>query len=247
MKLTVGYTVWNKVDHLVWLLEGLIENFSPDDTDVIFHFDACTDQSDVAFDHLAPYWLKRRGGFKPEQFTKIVSDPEVREVGGHNKIVRLALQRGCDFVVVAQDDQRFNKPVTAHLRRLRDQYGDKLGVLTGRDAYTRGYENFTGSSWSESNLERRIQHGEFVPLPMMNSGPVVYNANLVSKVGLLDEQFRAHHVWDDYGWRAKLAGLTNGVLGMDVTHAKFGRMTATHWTDGASDLALLHRKHGNIM
>jgi hypothetical protein len=29
MRFLVGYTVWNKIDHLVWLLEGIIENFDP--------------------------------------------------------------------------------------------------------------------------------------------------------------------------------------------------------------------------
>jgi hypothetical protein len=247
MRFMVGYTVWNKVDHLVWLLEGIIENFSAADTDVAFHFDACTDQSDVAIDSLVLYWLHQRGGFKPEQFAKIVSNPEVREVGGHNKIIELGLEKGCDFIVVAQDDQRFNRPITGFLKELRERYGDDLGVITGRDAYTSHYGNFTGSFWSESILQRRIPHGEFVQLPYLNSGPVVYNPNLVRKVGLLDDQFRSHYVWDDYGARATHAGFKNGVLGMDITHAKFGRLTASRWGDPSPDIARLRMKHAGVL
>jgi hypothetical protein len=247
MKIMVGYTVWNKVDHLVWLLEGIIDNFSAAEADVAFHFDACIDQSDVAIDSLVPYWLHERGGFKPEQFTKIVSNPEVREVGGHNKIIQLGLEKGCDFIVIAQDDQRFNRPITGFLRELRQQYGDELGVITGRDAYTSHYGNFTGSFWSASILHRRISHGEFVQLPYLNSGPVVYNPNLIRKVGLLDEQFVANYVWDDYGARATQGGFKNGVLGMDITHAKFGRLTASTWLDGAVDMARLRMKHPGVL
>ncbi len=247
MKLMIGYTVWNKVDHLVWLLEGIVQNFAAAETDVAFHFDACTDQSDVAIDHLVPYWLQQRGGFRPEQFHKIVSRPEVREVGGHNKIIARGLELGCDFIVIAQDDQRFNQPVAEHLKALRDRHGDELGVVTGRDAYTAGYGNFTGSFWSESLLHRRLQPGEFVQLPYLNSGPVVYNPTLVRKVGLLDDQFRSHYVWDDYGARATQAGFKNGVLGMDITHAKFGRLTASNWADPSPDIARLRMKHPGVL
>jgi hypothetical protein len=112
-----------------------------------------------------------------------------------------------------------------------------------------GYSNFTGSFWSESTIQRRLRHGEFAALPYMNSGPIVYNARLVSVVGLLDPNFHAFYIWDDYGHRAKQLGFTNGVLGMDITHAKFGRVKSSELYDpkddwAAKDLALRQRKHG---
>lgn len=247
MKALVGVTFWNKRDHLVWLLEGIIENFSPEDTEVAFHFDACTDESELAFDSLVPYWLLKRGGFQPEQVHKLVSNPEVREVGGHNQLIQLGLARQCEFIVVAQDDQRFNQPLRNSLLHLKKTYGDRLGVVTGRDAYGAGYSNFSGSFWTESNVSRKLQHGEFLERPYLNSGPIVYNSNLIAKVGLLDSLFRSHYLWDDFGARAHKAGFVNGVLGMDITHAKFGRMTASTWTDASADLARLRAKHGEII
>lgn len=83
----------------------------------------------------------------------------------------------------------------------------------------------------------------------MNSGPIVYNAQLVSAVGLLDDKFNAFYVWDDYGHRALQKGFVNGVLGMDVTHAKFGRCKGSELYDpkdkyAAKDLARRKAKHG---
>ena len=39
----------------------------------------------------------------------------------------------------------------------------------------------------------------------------------------------------------------NGVLGMDITHAKFGRLTASHWGDPSPDIARLRMKHAGVL
>lgn len=247
MKFVVAYTIWNKVDMLSWLLEGIIKNFSPTNTEVVFHFDGCTDGSDQVINTLIPYWLERRGGFKLSQFHAIISPSEVREVGGHNECMRWFMaHQPADFLIVCQDDQQWQNSPCVFLEQLGTQYGDKLGLIGGRDAYRGGgYADFTGSMWSESAVQRRVRHGEFVALPHMNSGPVVYNPRLIEKVGYLDEQFRAYYVWDDYGQRSINAGFVNGVMGMDVIHAKFGRVKATEWCDySGQDYALRQRKHG---
>jgi hypothetical protein len=245
MKFTIGYTVWNKVDMVSWLLEGIINTFSPADTEVVFHFDACTDGSDAAFDSLVPYWLMRRGGFRPEQIHKIVSRAEVREVGGHNALMHWFMERQGQFLIVAQDDQQLKSPPCPFIEKLAKTYGKDLGLIGGRDGYGVGYTNFTGSQWSESAVQHRLGHGEFVALPYMNSGPIVYNARLISEVGFLDEEYRAYYVWDDYGHRALQKGFVNGVMGMDLIHAKFGRVKATEWCDWSGhDLALRQQKHG---
>jgi len=245
MRFTLGYSIWNKVDMLTWLLEGIVANYSPTNTDIVFHFDACVDQSETVIDMLIPYWLHQRGKWAPEQITKLVSATEVRELGGHNRILTHFMERQeNDFCIIAQDDQHFLSTPCPFLEKVAATYGDKLGLIGGRDAYTANYTNFTGSMWSESNVKRRVRHGEFVPLPYMNSGPVVYNRNLVSKVGYLDDGFLAYYVWDDYGARAHKLGFVNGVMGMDLIHAKFGRAMGTTWLSSAADLNRLRSKHG---
>ncbi len=245
MKHLLGYSVWNKVDMIAWLLEGLANNFSPANTEIAFHFDTCVDGSIESFDCCVQYWLLNRG-WKPEQIHKLVSTTETREVGGHNKLMELFMRTSCDFLIVAQDDQRWNTgTVLADLERLAGHYGERLGLVGGRDGYTANYGNFTGSQWSESAVQRRLGYGEWVELPYQNSGPNVYTRPLVEKVGMLDDQFRAYYVWDDYGARAIKAGFVNGILGMNVTHAKFGRVRATQWVDySGQDRARLTTKHG---
>ena len=246
MKFTLGYSIWNKIDMLSWLLEGIINNFSPTNTEIVFHFDACTDASDVAFDSLTPYWLMQRGGFKPEQIHKLVSPTEVREVGGHNALMRWFMEhQPSAFLIVAQDDQHFTKNPCPFLEDLAQRYGSQMGLIGGRDGYGIGYSNFTGSTWSESTVQRRLRHGEFAELPYLNSGPVVYNPKLIEQVGLLDDNFKAYYVWDDYGHRALQKGFVNGVMGMDLIHAKFGRVKATEWCDWSGhDVSLRQHKHG---
>lgn len=242
----LAYSVWNKVDMVTWLLEGIVEHFSPENTEIAFHFDTCVDGSIEAFDCCVPYWLLTRGKWKPEHIHKVISTTETREVGGHNQLMELFMANGrCDTLVVAQDDQRWNKSPLPDLERLAAHYGDRLGLIGGRDGYTAGYGHFTGSLWSESAVQRRLQDGEWVELPYQNSGPNVYNRRLISQVGLLDDKFRAYYVWDDYGHRAIQQGFVNGILGMNVTHAKFGRVRATEWVDySGQDRARLTAKHG---
>jgi len=248
MKYLLGYSIWNKVDMLSWLMEGAVNNFSPQDTELAFHFDSCSDGSTEAFDTMVDYWLILRGGWKHEQIHKLISTTETREVGGHNRLIDLFLTLNADILIVAQDDQHFLKPVTPCLDALYAALaplGPPLGIVGGRDAYDRGYANFTGSKWSESAVQRRVEHGEFVALPHMNSGPVCYTRAVIEKVGKLDEGFRAYYVWDDYGERARKAGFVNGVMGMDLIHAKFGRMKATEWCDySGQDRARITTKHG---
>lgn len=245
MNYVIGYSVWNKRDMLSWLLDGIHDVFTPDNTTVVFHFDACSDNSDRVFDSLADFWLVRRGWPK-EKIHKLVSDVEVRELGGHNNVIDWFMtNQPQDFLIMAQDDQRLTADPRPHLERLAAQYGNRLGLIGGRDGYGMNYSNFTGSMWSESQVQRRVRHGEFVPLPYQNSGPNVYNPNLINRVGKLDPEFRAYYVWDDYGHRAMQLGFVNGVMGMDLIHAKFGICTATQWCDySGQDMARRQAKHG---
>ena len=246
MKYIVAYSVWNKIDMLTWMLEGITENFNPADTEVVFHFDVCSDDSIIAFHALKDYWLARLG-FKHKILVADQKGPQLREVGGHNKILHYMMEEtDAQSVIIAQDDQRFNQPIVAHLDKLDQHYGNRLGVITGRDGYYWQFQKTAGSFWSDTYppVQIRLAHGEWQERPCMNTGPLVYNRNVVSKVGYQDELFWAYYSWDDYALRAKNAGFVNGVLGMDITHAKFGRITST-WLSPHSneDLARLKQKH----
>lgn len=249
MKLLLGYSIWNKVDMMAWLLHGIALNFDPATTNVAFHFDACEDGSQDAWNACYPYLLMRAGGWKQEQITGLASPTTVGELGGHNRILDLFMAGNYDLCLIAQDDQRFTACPAHFLEVQLNQFGERLGIIGGRDGYDVAYSHFTGSRWSESNVQRRLNHGEFVPLPYMNSGPIAYTRKVVERVGKLDPEFIAYYVWDDYGHRARKLGFVNGVMGMDLIHAKFGRVKASVQSfiggqAAAHDLALRARKHG---
>jgi GT2 family glycosyltransferase len=144
-----------------------------------------------------------------------------------------------------------NRPVWPQLEALAEharQQEKHLGMITGRDGYEWGYQQFAGSFWSESALHERLPHGVWRERPCMNTGPLIYPKEVVKTIGLQDEEFVAYYAWDDYALRAKAAGFTNFVLGMDLIHAKFGRVTSTWWAvtgdNAAHDMARVKRKHG---
>jgi len=233
---------------MAWLLEGVQQHFDPGTTDVVFHFDACEDGSQEAFNSCYPYFLLQHG-WKQEQVHALASPKVVGELGGHNAILDLFMAENYAMCLIAQDDQHFTANPAHFLKIQLNKFGDRLGIIGGRDGYDVGYSNFTGSHWSASNVQRRVCHGEFVPLPYMNSGPIAYTRKVVERVGKLDPEFIAYYVWDDYGHRARKLGFVNGVMGMDLIHAKFGRIKASveSFIGGqaaAHDLALRQAKHG---
>ena len=247
MRHVVAYSVWNKTDMISWLLDGIVRNFDPKDTEVVFHFDVCSDDSIVAFKSMTDFWLTLKG-FK---FTLLIADqngPEIREVGGHNAILKQCIANtDAQFITIAQDDQHFDLPITSYVEDLAKRYGEKLGMIGGRDGYDWGYGRFTGSSWSESALEERLAHGEWRERPCLNTGPLVYPRKVVETIGYQDEEFVAYYVWDDYALRAIQAGFVNGVLGMALTHTKFGRVKSTWYAatgdHSAHDIARVKHKH----
>jgi hypothetical protein len=264
MKLFVGYSIWNKVDMVVWLLDGIVRYFDPNQVELGFVFDTCEDDSVDVF-HTSKDWWLVRNGFKFQVETwdrtlRAVSTGEqswlkpfetsapIREVGGHNRLLKMFLASDCDMAVIAQDDQQFARPVYADYLGLDEKYGDRLGIVGGRDGYFQFFRDMASSKWSESSSHERLAYGEFRERPFFNSGPVGYPRKLVETIGLLDDQFTAYYVWDDYGARARAAGFQSVILSTHVIHAKFGRTKATVFTDAsAADIARLRSKHGGVM
>lgn len=260
MKLFVGYSIWNKVDMVVWLLDGIVRNFEADKVQLGFVFDTCDDGTVEAFNSVSNWWLVRNGfKFSGETWdnqlrgthdwsTPFQTDRPIREVGGHNRLLQMFLKSDCDMAIIAQDDQQFARPVYYDYSKLREIYGDRLGIIGGRDGYGPSFRGMASSMWSESNTHERLPYGSYAERPYFNSGPVGYTRKLVETVGLLDDQFTAYYVWDDYGARALAAGFQSVVLSTHIIHAKFGRTKATVFTDAsAADMDRLRSKHAGVM
>jgi len=245
VKTFVGYTIWNKVDMIAWLLGGIVNNF-PKGTHVGFCFDNCTDDSEAAFDAMRGYWLDRRGFI----VHKLAPPVTVGLVGGTNILLDIFMGTDCDICFTPQDDQRIENPVHLDLERLMAAYGPRLGGVGCRDGFYAGYASPVCSRWSTSGLPyapQRLETGEWAERPYYNDGPVAYPRHLVSAIGKLDAGFGGFYVWCDYGGTAEKAGFKNVILGGEVTHACWGRFTPSKFAvDGVmanNDLARLKDKH----
>ncbi len=244
MKYMLGVPVWNKVDMLSWLLDGIRRHCDHKRCEVVFYFDACTDSCQHAYDLMRDFFLVNHG-FKNFSFS---GNEEVGEVGGHCRLIERFMATNCDVLIVPQDDQRLEANLLPCVDALFEKHGDGVGVIGGRDGFFRGYKNMCSSEWSESaDCVTRLKHGEYVARPYVNSGPVIYNRRLIEKIGMPDREFKAFYVWDDYAERASRAGFSNFVMGMDVTHGKFGRLSASKFYEPEvqkHDRDLLFKKWG---
>lgn len=217
----VGVGVFDKVDMIGWMLEGIRDNFDPSQTEVVFFFEACTDESESEFDRLAPIVLE---GWR---CSKGASEDHINEVGVHCWLIDRFMESACEALIIPHDDNRFTRPLVPDLRKLRDRYGDSLGWISGRDGHGIGYADMCCSPFSKSTGApmRALEIGTWEEVLMMNTGPVVYFRHVVEKVGKPDVSLPWYN-WSDYSLRCHHAGLKNILLSMDCLHEKFGRVTA---------------------
>jgi len=100
-----------------------------------------------------------------------------------------------------------------------------LGFIGGRDGFTWGYDLMYSSPFSKSNYKYLLQIGQYQKVPLLNFGPVVYTRDLITKIGKMDaESYTYAYADQDYSFRAASVGLDNYVIGMDISHEKFGNI-----------------------
>lgn len=241
MRFALGVSVWCKADMVAWLLDGIATHCAPT-TQVIFHFDACSDGSEEAFRAMKNYWLTDRGFPEP---IVLRDEEEVREVGGHDRIIQAFLRTDGELLAIYQDDQRLGENIEAVATGLFVA-NPKLGIIGGRDGYERGYANMVKSPWSLSVGGTALAHGSCRQVSYVNSGPIVYPRRTLEEVGSVDREFNAFYIWDDYAARCLAAGRQNVLYSTRLDHAKFGRVKASQvyvpaWS--AADRARLRAKH----
>jgi len=144
----------------------------------------------------------------------------------HNHLMDWFLSESlADVLIVPQDDNRIEgSTLIEDVERVWKQYGDKLGVIGGRDGYGIGYSKMASSPFSASvHCSHRLAIGEWAERLMVNTGPLIYNRNQIRLTGFYDPDQEVYGM-DDYCLAARAAGLTNVVLGMDIKHEKFGNV-----------------------
>lgn len=241
----IAYGIWNRADMVGTICFGVHRGTPAGRVETLFVFDHCKDDSALQHARYARNVLECHGPLPPIE----LAEGEHDEVPIHNHALRVMMERGLDAAIVFQEDQIMvpGRDLIAHVDRLLDTYGDKLGVVGGRDGFGHGCTEMVGSAWSVSSLQRRLAPGEFAARPLSNRGPVIYPRKLVETVGVVDP-LNEYDVWFteiDYCNRAHRAGFVNGVMGTDLTDWRWGQGVATdHYNPGRHlrDLETMKRK-----
>lgn len=245
MRALIAVPFWGKNAEMVkWTLEGIAQNFNPANTQVVYYFDGLHRCDVEPFEQLAPGIL---ADFKWDYFG---DKTEVLECGSHRQLIDYFMNRtDADFMIVPQDDNRFQSPTTyGDFVRVIENFGDRCGYIGSRDGYGLRYGGIVSSPFSGSNTNpQKLPPGTYHPCLMVNPGPLTYTRSLVNKIGTIDPAYGAWYWWDDYSLRAHAAGLSNVLLSIDALHMKFGEIMRSVVYDDpqghvARDLALLNRR-----
>lgn len=130
-----------------------------------------------------------------------------------------------DVLIVLHEDMLINGfSLFSDLDRLlTEKYN--IGFIGGRDGFGWGYTDMWSSPFSKSNYVHQLKIGQYQKVPLLNFGPVVYLRSTVEEIGKLDaENYKYAYADQDYSLQASRYGLYNYVLGMDITHDKFGNL-----------------------
>jgi len=201
--MTVGYTIFNKVNLISRIIWSVNQCFSKED-EAIFLFDNCTDGSYERFKELETQ-------IEPN-FRVITPKEELFEIKANNVILKEAKGK---VIVLFQDDmictdQLIKRNINRIIKDFKSN-GWKLGLMGGRSGFElEANPVFTAfnrvSSWEHlpSQYGEPIMDGGYAVRTILNRGPLVFTRELLDEVGYLDEEYFPLHQDDaDYCCRAK--------------------------------------------
>lgn len=242
MKYLLAYVIWNKVNMLDWIADGIVESFNPDEADLHFILDNSTDGSLEK--------IKELTDSKLQAFTSIYTGylKETYKFTCQNQAMKWCVALNYRAVICPQDDQKIiDKNLIKNIDNLFNIYGEKLGVIGLRDGFEFGYNDMISSGWSESIISKlpRLKNGEHAERTIVNDGGLIYPNHLIKAIGYHDtETYKRFFIEDDYCMKVKQAGFTNVVLGNSLIHDKqLASFESTNTSDLAEkDLAAFKKK-----
>lgn len=233
MDYTVGYTIFNKEHSIIPILNGIAKCF-PEDCEVIFHFDACTDRSFNVLQRNKHILGKRK-------LIVLQNSRDLYELKSNNLLIDTFTK---DVLVIFQDDMIcIDENLCNRADEIIREYGDSLGLLGARDGFDvedGNRVNFVKNQWSPSPSPGRIlKRGEFVERSFVNRGPIFLTRTTLEKIPGFSEDFYPGS-WDDRDFccRAKYEhGLVNIVMFSRIMERRERKATKL-------DAAILHRLNG---
>jgi hypothetical protein len=198
-----------------WILEGCA-HLDPTRAALAFLFSNTPPEVHESFD-------KARGGLKGFEVIEMTTDKDLREGQNHNILMEYLMTTDKDVLLAIQDDNQFQSGrILDDADVAFDKYGDRLGILGGRDGYGYWLQGMVGSHWSNSaGVGRRLAEGELHECLMCNTAPFFYSRHTIETVGLNNDQ--PIFSFEDYCLRCNQVGKQNLCMGTDFKHMKFGR------------------------
>jgi len=243
MKHLLGYVIWNKVNMLDWIADGIVESFKPSDVDLLFVLDNPKDGTEKKLNELIATKLNN---FK---IALHVFETETYKFPCQNLMMKYCIDHCYKSLIAPQDDQKItDSNLIENIDNLFDIYQYNLGIIGLRDGFEFGYKNMVSSEWSESTYSTlpRLKQGEFIERPLLNDGGLIYPNKIITEIGLNDvTTFKRFYIEDDYCMRTHLGGFSNIVLGNSLIHKKENAsLNSTHYDDDTSfhDLTAFRKK-----
>jgi glycosyltransferase involved in cell wall biosynthesis len=210
-KISTLLTIHNKDFLIERVCDGLINNLSEDNEQIIVVFDGCTDNSES----LAKNILKRY-----QKKVDYVYTDDVFETKANNAGLRFVEN---DYVIIVQDDMVV-KEKNFDLRMLKPfQTFDDVFAVTSFVAHNNIFnENTRQINYTDVASKNTSQRDIFYAREYGNRGPLMYDYQDVVKLNYLDEYFAPLH-YDDMDLSIRAFKELNKVSGL-------------YWIDYESDL-----------
>ena len=225
MKFYVHYTWWNKETHMNWVLDALMY-FDDLIIDIVF---------DNPKDNSLDYLLKHRINNK-HKVVYFISDKKLRWPNTNDAIERF-MQTDCAVFFSPQDDMKVQDKFI--FKNLAALYATEpnVGLVGMRDGVFDGSQYFSSCHSPSGGRERIwLRSGEYKHVEFVNDGPIAVHRNTIKKAGLFSTEYWAHFSDNDYCFRCNALGLKNFVMGAEIVHEKWGKVSQSEvWNKDYSD------------
>ncbi len=223
-RVVIIYLLYNGRQYLVdcfQTLSGL--NYPAEDAEIFVVDNA---SSDDGVSYLKQEIMPKFGNKLPK-ITLIENKENLGFAEGNNVGLRLALERGFDYIYLLNHDTEVDpnflkeavelaesKKEAGAIQSLILLYSDKTKINSIGNAihflgfgYTRGYG--MNLSDAEEIIAKKISSEEIFKMAYTSGAGVLYRSSVLREIGLFDQELFLYHEDLDLGWRLRLAGYEN--------------------------------------
>lgn len=160
-----------------------------------------------------------KAGFSLPKVTLVANDTNIGFAAGNNLGIKLALERGADYIYLENNDAKLS-PAALRAAAALAESDDKIGSVQSLMLLwqkpevinsTGGAVQFLGFGFVRDNGRdlNRLSRQDGEEIAYASGAAVLYRASALKKVGLLDHFLFLYHEDLELGWRLRLAGYKN--------------------------------------